>query len=132
VLAGVLPLVTRQLHLHGALRAMLPIVSWPLAYCFSLVLLAAIYTYGANRRRKWKWLSWGGVVASALWLLGTLMFKWYVYSFGSFDRVYGSLGALVGFLTWIWLSIAFILFGAELNRELERRHGAMRRSFASE
>jgi membrane protein len=53
-------------------------------------------------------------------LLGTLIFKWYVRNYGNFDRVYGDLGGVVGFLVWTWLSLEIVLFGAELNRELER------------
>jgi membrane protein len=118
-LAGLLPVFLRYLPFHSALRALLPIISWPIAYGFSVFLLAAIYTYGPNRPRKWHWLSGGSLVASTLWLIGTAVFKWYVGHFGDFDRVYGSLGAIVGFLTWIWLSLVIILFGAELNRELK-------------
>jgi membrane protein len=121
-LAGLLPIVLRCLPFHSVLRALLPIISWPIAYGFSVVLLAAIYTYGPNRPRKWRWLSGGGLAASALWLFGTAIFKWYVGHFGNFDRVYGNLGAIVGFLTWIWLSLVIILFGAELNSEIQLRH----------
>ena len=120
-LAALMPLVARQLHFHGLLREILPIVSWPLAYWFALMVLAAVYTFGPNGRRPWKPFSWGAGVAAGLWLSGTFIFKWYVHNFGSFDRIYGSLGAAIGFLTWIWISIVIILFGAELNRELERR-----------
>jgi membrane protein len=119
-LAGLLPIFLRHLPFHSVLRALFPIISWPIAYGFSVFLLAAIYAYGPNRPRKWHWLSGGSVVASALWLIGTAVFKWYVGHFGDFDRVYGNLGAIVGFLTWIWLSLVIILFGAELNRELQQ------------
>lgn len=120
-LGGLMALLLRELPFHSMLRAWLPVVSWPFAFGLSLVMLAAIYRYGPNRRRPWRWVTWGSVLASALWLLGTLLFKWYVQNFDNFDRVYGNLGAIVGFLTWIWLSLAVLLFGAELNRTLERR-----------
>lgn len=119
-LAGILPLLARHLPFHSMLRAALTIASWPLAFGFGLLLLAAIYTYGPNRRTPWRWFTWGAALASALWLMGTLVFKWYVQNFGNFDRVYGNLGAMVGFLTWIWLTNVIILFGAELNHQLER------------
>jgi len=124
-LAGALAAALRYLPFHGIIRAALPVVSWPIAYCVSVVMLAAIYTYGPNRPLKqWRWVTGGSLTASALWLLGTAVFKWYVALFGNFDRVYGSLGAIVGFLTWIWLSLLIVLFGAELNSELERRERA--------
>jgi membrane protein len=68
---------------------------------------------------RWRWLSWGGVLASLLWIGGSLLFSWYVANFGSYNKMYGSLGAVIGFMTWIWLSATIILLGAELNSELE-------------
>lgn len=121
LLAGLLPQVLLLLPYRSLWRAALPVLSWPIAYGFSLLLLTALYNYGPCRPRHDSWVTWGAVMASAFWLLGTFLFKWYVQHFGNFDRIYGSLGAIVGFLTWIWLSLVIILFGAELNRELERR-----------
>ena len=121
LLAGLLPHILQLLPYRSLWRAALPALSWPIAYGFSLLLLTALYNYGPCRPRHDSWVTWGAVIASGFWLLGTLLFKWYVQHFGNFDRVYGSLGAVVGFLTWIWLSLVIILFGAELNRELERR-----------
>lgn len=122
-LATLLPLIARQLPFHSMLRPLVPIAGWPLAMAISLLVLAAIYTYGPDHRRPWRWLTWGSVLSSTLWLAGTLIFKWYVRNFGNFERVYGNLGAIVGFLVWIWLSLVVILFGAELNRQIERRRG---------
>jgi membrane protein len=126
LLVGLLPELLRLLPYHSLLRAALLALSWPIAYVFGLVLLTTIYNYGPCRPRHDTWLTWGSVVSSALWLLETLLFKWYVQHFGNFDRVYGNLGAIVGFLTWIWLSLVIILYGAELNRELERRKQRLR------
>jgi membrane protein len=69
---------------------------------------------------EWRWVSWGSAVASALWLAVSGLFSWYVANFGSFNATYGSLGAVIGFMTWIWISTIVILLGAELNAELER------------
>ena len=63
----------------------------------------------------------GGVAAAFAWMAMSALFSWYVANFGQYDRIYGSLGAIVGFLTWIWLSLMVVLFGAELNAEIERR-----------
>jgi membrane protein len=119
---AIIPVVVRYVPYRSGLREMLPILSFAGAFITSLAVLAAIYGFGPNRSRwEWHWVTWGSVTAAILWLLGTALFKLYVQNFGSFDRVYGSLGAAIGFLTWIWLSIVILLFGAELNCEIERR-----------
>jgi membrane protein len=117
-----LPMLIELLHLGQLYRAIFPIVIWPLSYGFAVVLLGLIYKFGPNRNQQgWRIVTPGSLVAALLWLVGTGIFKWYVQQFGNFDRVYGSLGAIVGFLTWIWISIVITLLGAEINRELERR-----------
>ena len=63
---------------------------------------------------------WGGAVAARAWLLGSAAFSSYVSRAGGYDRVYGSPGAVVGLMTWAWLSSAAVLAGAALNAELER------------
>jgi membrane protein len=94
---------------------------WPLSILACAVLGSLIYRYGPDRARtKWRWLTWGGAVASAVWILGTLLFTWYVRNFGSYNAIYGNLGAIVGFLTWIWLSVVVLLLGAEINAAIER------------
>jgi membrane protein len=120
-LATLLPTLAQLLPFHSSLRDLVPILGWPVALAFSLITLTALYRYGPNEQRSWSWLSWGSILASILWLIGTLIFKWYVRNFGNFDRVYGNLGAIVGFLVWIWLSLVIVLFGAELNSQLENR-----------
>lgn len=126
-LATLLPILARELPFHSTLRLLVPVLGWPLAFGASLITLAALYRYGPNHRQTWRWWSWGSIFSSTLWLAGTLVFKWYVRNYGNFDRVYGNLGAVVGFLVWIWLSLVIILFGAELNAHLEKRAREQRR-----
>jgi membrane protein len=98
------------------------ILVWPFSFVVCVLILDVIYRYGPDRKRaQWRWISWGSAIASILWLLGTKLFSWYVQDFGSYNRVYGALGAAVGFLTWIWLSLVIMLLGAEINNELEKR-----------
>ena len=63
----------------------------------------------------------GSVVASLLWIAGSLLFSWYLANFAHYDRTYGSLGAAVGVMTWLWLSSIIVLLGAELNSEIEHQ-----------
>lgn len=119
--AVLLPLLFSYFPYRSILRPMIAALSWPAALCVGMAILSIVYRFGPNRQKRWRWFSWGAVMASVLWLVGTAMFKFYVRSFGSFDRVYGSLGAAIGFMVWIWLSIVIVLLGAELNCEIERR-----------
>jgi membrane protein len=101
-------------------RASLKFLSWPLAFCFCNLLFAIMYHFGPANKPAFRAVSYGSVLASALWVIATVAFKWYARNFGSFDRVYGSLGGIVGFLAWLWLSITIFLLGAELNCEFDR------------
>jgi membrane protein len=103
------------------IRIVVHVVAWPVSFAAGTLILAVIYRFGPDRKNaRWRWLTWGSVIASLLWLLGTRLFTWYVEHYGSYDQVYGNLGAAVGFLTWIWLSLVILLLGAEINCELER------------
>ena len=85
-------------------------------------IIALIYRYGPDRNKpKWKWVSPGVIVATILWIVGSILFTVYVYHFGSYNKTYGSLGALLVLLTWMWLSVFVVLFGAEINGEAERQ-----------
>jgi membrane protein len=98
----------------------LSLVRWPAMMALSVTALSVVYRYGPARHRvRWRWITWGGVAASVLWLVASMLFSWYVGSFGHYDRTYGSLGAVVAFMTWIWISTMIILLGAELNSEME-------------
>ena len=117
----VLPAWAMRTDADPAVRILVQVLVWPASFLACTVLLALIYRFGPDRKHpKWRWITWGSATASVLWLLGTLLFTWYAEHFGSYNRVYGNLGALVGFLTWVWLSIVVLLLGAEIDCELER------------
>src|SRR4029079_18464091 len=84
--------------------------------------LAVIYRYGPSREKpRWRWISWGSALAVLLWLGISALFSWYASSFGKFNETYGSLGAVIGFMTWLWISAIVILLGAELDAEMEHQ-----------
>ncbi|MGJ4951374.1 YihY/virulence factor BrkB family protein [Bradyrhizobium sp. HKCCYLS20291] len=118
----VVPVVLNSVGLSGATDLLLRIGRWPAIFvCVSLG-LALIYRYGPDREEpKWRWISWGSALAAALWLGGSALFSWYAANFGSFNATYGSLGAVIGFMTWIWISAIVILIGAELDAEMEHQ-----------
>lgn len=101
---------------------LLTLLRWPALLLLVTVLLSALYTLGPCRPRPhWRWITPGSALAAFGWMLMSDLFSWYVANFGHYDKTYGPFGAIVGFLTWVWLSVMVILFGAELNREIERR-----------
>ena len=86
------------------------------------VALAAIYRYGPSRREaRWRWLSVGSAAAALGWLISSALFSWYIANFGAYNATYGSLGAAVGMMMWMWISAIVILLGAELNAEIEHQ-----------
>jgi membrane protein len=93
---------------------------WPALALLTLFLLALIYRYGPSRRRaQWEWVTVGSVFATLLWLLASVGFSYYVSNFANYDRMYGSLGAVIILLFWFYLSFYIVLLGAEINAELE-------------
>ena len=95
---------------------------WPALLFATMIGLALLYRYGPSRERaEWVWVTPGALFATVAWLGSSMLFSWYVSSFGSYNKTYGSLGAAIGFMTWIWLSATIILMGAELNAETEHQ-----------
>ncbi len=114
------PVALGYLGLGGTWEFLLRWLRWPLLLVVVAVLLALIYRFGPSREEaRWRWISWGSAFASVTWIGGSLLFSWYVSNFGNYDKTYGSLGAVVGFMTWIWLSALVVLIGGQLNAELE-------------
>ena len=96
------------------------LLRWPALFAAAAVFFSTLYRYGPCRpRARWRWITPGGLIAAAGWVAVSALFTWYVGNFGHYDRTYGSLGAIVGFLTWVWLSTMVLLFGAELNAAAE-------------
>ncbi|MDJ0387794.1 YihY/virulence factor BrkB family protein [Roseomonas sp. E05] len=118
----VLPVVLNFIGLGGAAEWLLRLARWPILLLAITVLLAALYRFGPSREKaRWRWVTWGGVFAAVAWALLSFGFSWYVSNFGDYDATYGSLGAVIGFMTWMWLSGIVVLFGAELNAEMEHQ-----------
>ena len=84
--------------------------------------LAIVYRYGPSREQpRWRWVSWGAVIATVLWVIGSVLFSVYVTRFGNYNETYGSVGAIVILLMWFLLSAYAVLIGAEVNAEMERQ-----------
>jgi membrane protein len=116
-----LPLMQTALGLNSL--HLLRVFRWPVIYIGTLIVLSAMYAYGTSGKpRGQRRVLPGALLASTAWLGCSFAFSWYVANYAHYDETYGSLAAVVGFLIWIWLGLLVILFGAELNCELERLH----------
>jgi membrane protein len=116
------PIVLNFMGLGGVTDLLVRLLRWPVLLIAVAALLACIYRVGPSRESaRWRWVTWGGGFAAVTWVIGSVAFSWYVSHFGSYDKTYGSLGAAVGFMTWIWLSATVVLVGAEVNAEMEHQ-----------
>jgi len=108
----------------GSTAWLLAALRWPAILIVMLGGLSVLYRFGPSREHaRWRWVGVGSVVASLLWLVASLLFSWYVANFGTYNETYGSLGAVIGFMTWIWISSTIVLLGGEINAELEHQTG---------
>jgi membrane protein len=97
------------------------IVKWPIIALIVSQIFAFLYWIGPNVKQPgFRWISPGGVVAVVLWIVASAAFAFYVANFGSYSKTYGSMAAAIIFLIWLWLTNIVLLFGAELNAEIER------------
>jgi membrane protein len=103
-------------------RVVVAVVRWPLLAVLAVSVLAVVYHFGPDRPRgRWRWWSWGAGVATALWLAASALFSTYATHFGSYNKTYGALAAVVILMLWLYLSVLCVLVGGEVNAELERR-----------
>lgn len=115
-----MPAMLGNLGLPDAVQWAVSIARWPLLALAGMVALAALYRFAPNRDQpRWQWVSPGAVVATVLWIGASLLFSWYVSNFGSYNETYGSLGAVVILLMWLYISAYVVLLGAEMNSESE-------------
>ena len=118
----VVPILLQHVGLSNAGDLLLRLGRWPAMYLILTFALAVIYRYGPSRETpKWRWITWGSAMAALLWLAVSGMFSWYAANFGNFNETYGSLGAVIGFMTWLWISAIVILLGAEIDAEMEHQ-----------
>jgi membrane protein len=98
------------------------ILPWPILLVVLTLGLSCVYRYAPSRDKpKWRWVTWGGTFAAVAWMAASILFSWYAANFGGYNKTYGSLGAMIGFMVWIWISAIVILLGAELNAETEHQ-----------
>jgi membrane protein len=100
----------------------LPLLRWPVMFALVVLGLSVLYRHGPSRRHaKWRWVSVGSVFAALSWIALSVAFSWYLSKFADYNATYGSLGAVIGLMMWMWISTAVVLIGAELNSEIEHQ-----------
>ncbi|HEU4586987.1 MAG TPA: YihY/virulence factor BrkB family protein [Gemmatimonadaceae bacterium] len=127
MLAGpeILNLLGRLLHLPSGRVNLWIVLQYPIAFAILVVAFFMIYRFLPNLKQSARQILVGSVVATTLWLIVTLLFRLYVTNFGSYNKTYGAIGAVIVVLTWMYLTMLVILVGGELNAELHRATGAV-------
>ena len=122
VVTAVLVAVPIYLRQFGLIDSWLAPFRWVVLTVLAACAFAVLYRFGPSRERaRWRWVRWGAALAAVAWIGGSLGFSWYVNHIAHYDATYGSLGAAVGFMMWIWFSVMVVLIGAELNAEIEHQ-----------
>jgi membrane protein len=117
-----LPVLTHWFDLRSTSQRLVYHARWPAVAAMFWLSLLVLYRYGPSRAQaQWSWVSWGAMIATAMWLSGSGILAWYVAATPNFQQAYGSVGTIVLVLAWFLLSAFSILLGAEINAELERQ-----------
>jgi len=116
------PVILAVLEPGGLTSLLAKIIPWSVMAVFLVAALGAVYRFGPSRHEpKARWVSWGAVVATVLWIAASVGFSVYVSHFASYNETYGALGAVMILLMWLWISAFIVLLGAELNAEMEHQ-----------
>ena len=121
VVIGV-PIVLNFLNLGALGQVLLTVLPAVVLFAVASFGIALLYRYGPSRAEaKWHWITPGSLAAAVIWLIGSAAFSYYLANFGDYSATYGSLGAAIGAMMWIYISMWIILVGAELNSEIEHQ-----------
>jgi len=116
------PLALDHLGMAPESKLIVALARWPLLFIILLAALAILYRFAPSRDApRWQWLSVGALAAAILWIAGSSLLSWYLSAFANYNATYGSLGAAIGLMMWMWMSAIVVMFGAELNSEIERQ-----------
>jgi membrane protein len=116
------PALVANLNWATPLEIVLSVATILIVAALFVVALAVVYRIGPNRDNpEWRWVSWGAVIATILWLIGSAAFSFYVDNFGTYNETYGSVAGVIVLLLWLFLSAFMVMLGAEINAELEHQ-----------
>lgn len=116
------PLVLGYLGLGTGTEWLVQIAAYVVMAAALTTGLAVLYRFGPSRRQaRWRWITPGAVLAVVVITAVSALFSWYASNFAHYEKTYGSLGGLIGFLTWVWVCMTVVIVGAELNSETEHQ-----------
>lgn len=122
IFMGVVPAVLSYLWLDRWAELIIQIARWPLMMLFVGAGIMALYRFGPSREpAQLRWLTWGAGFAALFWLIASLAVSYYLANIADYNATYGTLGALIGFMVWTWVSVIIVIVGAEINAELEHQ-----------
>lgn len=119
---AVIPAILALVRLDDVADTVVRLSRWLLLLGAVLVAISLLYRFGPSREEpQWRWVTWGSGLATVVWIIVSAAFSFYLQNFADYNATYGSLGAAIGFMMWIWISVTIILVGAELNSEMEHQ-----------
>ncbi len=122
IFMGVVPALLKYLWLDAWTEIIIRIARWPLMMVFVGAGIMALYRFGPSREpARLGWITWGAVFATVFWMIASLGVTYYLSNIADYNATYGTLGALVGFMVWTWVSVIIVVIGAEINAELEHQ-----------
>lgn len=118
---AILPNIIRFLPVGDFAGTAVTLIRWPLMFAVLMLSLAALYRWGPDKRdARWQWISPGAVFATLGLIVASMLFSYYAANFTDYNKTYGSLGAVVALMMWLWIASMVIMLGAEINSEVER------------
>lgn len=108
-----------RLGVGEAFHAVWPFIRWPIVVYLLMLSAALVYYYTPDVEQQWRWITPGSVLAVLAWIAVSLGFRYYVDNFGRYNATYGSIGAIIVLLTWLYMSGLMLLIGGEINAEIE-------------
>lgn len=116
------PVILSVIGLGGGTEWLVQIAAYLVLGAVLVTGIAALYRFGPSRRQaRWRWITPGAVLAVLVVTAVSALFSWYAANFAHYEKTYGSLGGLIGFLTWVWICVTAVIVGAELNAETEHQ-----------
>ncbi|WEF22899.1 YihY/virulence factor BrkB family protein [Paracoccus sp. S3-43] len=117
---AVIPILLQMLPMTSSTSVLVGLIRWPIMFAVLILALAALYRWGPDAPdSRWRWISPGAVIAAVGLVLTSILFSWYAANFADYNETYGSLGAVIALMMWLWFASTVVLVGAEVNSEIE-------------